>query len=339
MGYSANLVHTSPSKMNISRVWPAGSSPRTPPEMQRIAGVDAGRIVCVFLVVVLHSVWLQNPVAVLCRVAVPFFFVASGYFLRKPTQFFAGTILRPLYRLLPLYVLWTLIYYLFAYATGLVPVNLEIGQVLSGGPAFHLWFLPALGISLAFIPVASRLFGRQLTGFLCVVLAAVALVEGSYHDVLGLSGPARRGATLAAPLFVFIGTVLARQKNLPGLLPSAALTILGFVGLMAEEVWIGHWSHQFLSHDFSIFTYLYGTGAFLLALALPENRLVKTVGQFGPYALGIYLSHVLFLWTFGALLPVQFAWAHVLQIVASFSCALALTLLLSRLPFLRRLVT
>src|SRR5579871_5387502 len=83
----------------------------------RNQGVDAFRYLLAYLVVLLHSLpgnavtadavwpfWLSS----ICRAAVPFFFVASGYFL-KPAPGLAA-VLKPLKRLLPVYAFWFAIY-------------------------------------------------------------------------------------------------------------------------------------------------------------------------------------------------------------------------------------
>src|SRR3954467_7636131 len=96
-----------------------------PEKVRRNFGFDALRIFAAAAVVLLHSTTGPDAthvssrlaaVRIACRFAVPFFFIAAGYFQRDVTRFEFATIARPIKRLLPLYIFWTVIYDLVFYA-------------------------------------------------------------------------------------------------------------------------------------------------------------------------------------------------------------------------------
>lgn len=111
--------------------------------------VDTVRFIAAFCVVAIHIRPLLNYSALgnflfvdgLCRIAVPYFFLVSGYFwARKPTSL--SSQLAFLGRIAILYALWTAIYY---------PVVLEswdmshyLRRVFLTGSYHHLWYYPAL---------------------------------------------------------------------------------------------------------------------------------------------------------------------------------------------------
>lgn len=317
---------------------PADSAPT------RAVGIDAGRIVMAFLVVAVHALPVGGAagfaiVGMLCRCAVPFFFMAAGYFLKVPRRFTATLLLKPLIRLVPIYGFWMLVYYGVAAATGVVPVRLGLRDLLSGGTAFHLWYLPALGIAMVLVPAGILVAGPRATGIVCAVLAGEAIAFGTYHDLLGLPGSAQRGGLLIAPLFVFAGYAVARLEPARSVVLGAGLAALGFATLFGEELAISHRLGVTLaSHDFAFGTVAYGAGAFLLARALAPGRNVSRLATLGRYALGVYVAHVLFVWGLSALsgkiTPVGLIW----RTPTAFGCAMVLTALLRQLPYLRRVV-
>lgn len=88
---------------------------------RRIPSVDIAKFVCALLVVTIHTGPLASYSSLanfelkdcIARVAVPFFFVASGYFLfRKMSEgnFDKGVALRYAARIFRLYVIWTVVY-------------------------------------------------------------------------------------------------------------------------------------------------------------------------------------------------------------------------------------
>ena len=316
---------------------------RAPGARRRIQGIDAGRFVMAFLVVTLHSlprgVTGASIIGMLCRCAVPFFLIASGYLQNPPGRFAGEVLARPLWRLLPIYLFWMVVYYAVAGVSGIRPVHLDVSDLVSGGTAFHLWFLPALGVALVLVPAGVLVVGRRTTGVACAALAAAAIAFSTYHDVLHLPGSARRGGLMVAPLLVFIGHWLARHRVSPALPVAAALAVSGFAVMLCEELWIGHRLGLPLDdHDFSIGTFAYGAGIFLFARALPAGSAAGRLASLGTFALGIYVTHVLFVWGLaaafpGATLP-QVAW----RAPIAFAGALLLTMVLRKIPVLRRTV-
>ena len=316
---------------------------QAPAARPRIQGIDAGRFVMAFLVVTLHSLPHggvdASIVGMACRCAVPFFLIASGYLQKPPERFYADVLTRPLSRLLPIYLFWMVVYYAVAGLSGIRPVHLDVRDLISGGTAFHLWFLPALGVALVLVPSGARVLGLRTTGLACAALAAAAIAFSTYHDVLHLPGSARRGGLMVAPLLVFIGHWLARHRISASLPTAAALAVAGFAVMLCEELWIGHRLGLPLDdHDFSIGTFAYGAGVFLFARALPEGAAVRRLASLGTGALGIYVTHVLFVWGLdavdpGATLP-EVAW----RAPIAFAGALLLTMVLRGIPVLRRTV-
>ena len=147
-------------------------------------GVDVVKCICAFLVCIIHikpfaGDWtgaaplnfaLQNC---LCRIAVPFFFVASGFLLFRKTDFCPeGTDRVKNYCLKTLRLLGTWTFLLFV------------------GNRDHLWYLGALVFATALIGVMMRC-GVKLRTML--IIAAVLYVIGLFGDAYaGFAAPLQR---------------------------------------------------------------------------------------------------------------------------------------------------
>lgn len=270
------------------------------------------------------------------RGAVPFFFISSGYFLSPERKDIVLLMTKPLARLAPVYVFWMLSYFIYLRLYQVVPWNWTIRDLISGGAAFHLWFLPALGVGLALVGVGVRIAGMTITGLICLILAAYSLVNGSYHDALGFSGAASPGRTMIAPAYVFIGLLISRSRRTMKPFPAAISVVLGLALLISEEVLIGLRSTQssLISHDFVLSTFLLGTCLFLLANAITTGPAIARLASLGKTSLGIYVVHMMIVWP----LTSWFGATGLLRsfIVASFAFFLStLTILtLRRISFL-----
>jgi surface polysaccharide O-acyltransferase-like enzyme len=277
----------------------------------------------------------------ICRAAVPFFFITSGYFLARHQRFSVGVVLKPLRRLLPIYIFWMSVYFVFLLVIPIHPWSFGFRDLLSGGTAFHLWFLPALGVALAIVGAGLSLAPSAITGIACAVLAAFALTRGTYHDVLGLHGAASRGGLFVAPLYVYVGTLLAGRRLAFPHWACAAFVLLAYALLFAEEQFIAAHSGlaRPMSHDFTIATFPLGAAMFLFARSIGSSRFIDRFAPLGRASLAIYASHLLFLWLLLPLIGNDSVLRVFASATAAFLLATALGLTLARISFLKRVAT
>lgn len=265
-----------------------------------IYGISASRYGVMYLVVLGHILGqpaFTNDVAglmagTLCRVAVPFFFITSGFFLRPHGRSLVSLVRRPLRQLMPMYVVWTLIYALLLHQWGPPGVVPRLLFLLNGGPAFHLWFLPALCTGLIVAGLAVRLLGVRRALALTALIGAVGLALGAYHDLLGLGGQPRRGGLLMAPLFVTLGVALSRVRRHPSFAVACLLAAAGYALTLAEEWLLSRSLGRFVSHDFLLTTLPYAIGTFLMVQTMPAVAPVRAVARIARLSLPIYLVHL-----------------------------------------------
>ena len=189
------------------------------------------------------------------------------------------------------------------------------------------------------MPVGISVIGFRATVLICAALAVLALALGPYHDILNLSGNPRRGALLLAPSFVILGYSFAIYKT--KISPSIAIVVLiiGLWLIFLEELAISKIANSNVtSHDFLISTYIYGAGVFLLSLSIKNGRIIGYFAKFGALSLGIYVTQLVFLWGFRAIIIVN-AMGDVANLATcAFVCAAALTAALRHFRIFRPII-
>jgi surface polysaccharide O-acyltransferase-like enzyme len=322
----------------------AQKSPLTPSHLNahphtRITGIDAIRILAALAVVFLHAkpfmpmheyggtVYsaLRDIIIQFARFAVPFFFIAAGYFLSRrltPSPESAKKVWPYIRRISAIYMIWLGVYLLFPpnWMGLLIEGNLKpfywhlANSVMTfadnplvfifKSTGVHLWFLPALiaavlmlalaihyRVSGFFLPAAGGLYGLGLLGD--AYSSTPIGLSINQHLLLGLC---------YAPLFVGLGWRLAALVT-PKLSTAILLIACGFAMQFAEASWLSHtYGLPLVSSAFLLGTVPFGLGFMLLGLALPHSVGDRLVGSMGSLILGVYLIHI---WVKNLLLPLD----------------------------------
>lgn len=237
----------------------------------------------------------------LSRFAVPVFFILSAYFwkaeeLDHPIQL----VVRVSRRVGIPFVAWVLI--TIAWKFVFKPSELPdfspggIAMILwTGGPAFHLWFLPALIVGTAITATAGRYLGWPVTLVLTLVLFAFGMMLGAYGPILlQRTFPAWifRTGVLFAPVFLAAGVLLRRHRDTVARLPLwliAAATALFAVTQIAEGLVV--FPGYPMGHDYSLSTLGYGLAVIMLFMRLDLRGAWWAV--LGRATFAAYLIHVL----------------------------------------------
>ena len=268
-------------------------------------GIEIFRVVAAFLVVAIHT----SPLAgysgtadfvftrVIARVAVPFFFMVTGYFVLSK-----GTGVRR-------FLKKTAIIYA-ASAALYLPINVYAGhlqgwglldlvqQVFFEGTFYHLWYLPA---ALLGAWLTSLLMRRTSRGVCAAIVTALyvlgllgdsywGLIEGvpgvssAYNALFALMGYTRNGLFFA-PMFMFLGAEMRMSKR-RGVGFEAAGLVLSFALMLAEALNARALGWQ--RHD-SMYVLLPFVMYFLFALLSRVKGSVRL--PLGSFSLLVYVLH------------------------------------------------
>lgn len=325
----------------------------------RLKRIDVFRLIAIYLVVWAHCQFfddikpeslagkgLELGVVTLMRSTMPFFFIASGYFLggkiieNQPRKFVAAWNYTK--KLLLVFLFWCLVYALENPEAILRLAEKHPLTLLFEGTRLHLWFLVSLMLTVWLFtiwPLDKKGYSFLVFGS---IVFGVGLLGGSYAVTpagLSLDFNTRNGIFFSA-IFFAIGALLRAKR--PQIHPAFAWGLyLSGLAIFALETWFlrVNWSALPIRHDYLLGSVPYGMGMFLVAYsARRETTLDDVLAPHNKYVLGIYVSHMLFL---DILKPLgnfmdPILWGFLFPILV-FGSSLAAVILLSKTP-LRRFV-
>lgn len=260
---------------------------------QNYNAIDLTRFICAILVIMLHvppfgvtdsgTVYHYLNFGIrqyAARTAVPFFFIAAGFFLfRKtsPESFDTGIIKKYVIRVLRLYLIWTVIYLPISayriYESGqgiLYSVARYLRDLVFAGSFTQLWYLKGLAVAVcitavlvqrgvrpvrilaaAFILYMIGLFAQSWYGFIVPLRESAPFVWKVLKLVRMVISTTRNGV-FDGFLFVAIGMCFAYCD----ISVSRRLSFILFavsMGLLFAEVFILESNHYVRAHDMYLF--------------------------------------------------------------------------------------
>lgn len=170
--------------------------------MKTYNSIDVMKFILAILVICIHTNPLQDVMPLinygicqfLARIAVPLFFMASGFFLFLKMDFCKLDVLRIkkyILHVFRLYIIWSIIYIPLIYEDVMLKssninynIASEINNIIMGGSYLHLWFLKAL-VSASILSAVFLLFKISKKNIIKVLifLYAIALIEHSYYGI------------------------------------------------------------------------------------------------------------------------------------------------------------
>ena len=277
----------------------------------RNASLDALRVLSLFGIVTLHVAGggfadnkpLGFVVDELSRFAVPVFFLMSAYFwkdadLAAPLRL-TGKIAQ---RVMPAFAIVLVLTIALRLLEGgrpgfeLTPEGLLL-LLWSGGPAFHLWFLPALVLGSAVVATLMKFTGLLWTLAIALALYTAGTIIGAYSKPLfghGFPFWMDRNGLFFAPIFLVAGIALRRHRaalaDWP--IPAIVAALVAFAALHLAEGYfvVGRYA---LGHDYSLATLGYALSVAVLFMRIELTSPLWSI--LGQATFGAYLIHLLVL--------------------------------------------
>lgn len=201
-------------------------------------GVDFFRIAAAVLVIAIHTSPLETVsgtadfilTRVTARVAVPFFFMASGFFLLSDGCAKTDRLKKFLKKTALIYIVSIVLY---------LPLNIYSGYFLSeelflkilkdlffDGTFYHLWYLPASALGAALVFFTVRGAGYRAAFFIFLLLYFIGLFGDSYYGISENIAPLKafyggvfavsdhtRNGIFFAPLFMLMGGIEREREK------------------------------------------------------------------------------------------------------------------------------
>ncbi|MEE0265598.1 MAG: acyltransferase family protein [Acutalibacteraceae bacterium] len=269
-------------------------------------GIDVIKFLCSVLVFFIHIPLFYAPVdgdlttvqkslnfilqQYVCRLAVPFFFVSSGFFLFKKAlgeKLDVDRVKNYCFKILRLLGMWSVL-------------------LLIGGSG-HLWYLGATAVAVAFISVCLH-FKIKYRYLVVIVglLYILGLIGDSYYGVLEpalgntllrymyaalnlVTGKSRNGLFMGS-VFILIGVYFSQGKVKMKLWTSVVGFIVSMLGMLGELFVLEHYD---IPSDYNMYIFLVPAVFFLFSIACtvklkdrPIYARLRTIGVL------VYFLHV-----------------------------------------------
>lgn len=301
----------------------------------RKIGVDFFRLVGFIAVVALHAKPPGNIFfETVTRFAVPYFFLVAGYFLANRPLDPRATFARQAPRLLTVYFIWLVFYTILHIALFAgSPFKAYFRFLVTGGPAFHLWFIPAL---LAWV-TAFAWAARRMKVLPMLALVAVLYAIGLFFQEFRFKGLAYWICT-SGPFFAGIFIAAGYYINLFNVRVSSAWALaIAAAGMglqFAERLLLLSTGRidTTIAIDYYFGTLPFAVGVFLFALNIgSKSAILNYLSHLGRFTLGFYVIHVTFIWLLSLWIKPQNAIETAMVVVTVVVLSIASTLSLLRL--------
>lgn len=234
-------------------------------------GIDRFRYIAALLIIMIHTSPLEsvNELAdfiltrEVARVAVPFFFMVTGYYVVSNCFSSEGdhgfAITKTLKKLGGLYVALTVVYlplriYSGYYENG-ISIDMVFKDLLFDGTFYHLWYLPAAILGITLLYLLSRRFTWKQGIVIAGILYLIGLLGDSYYGLITGNGVGRvydlmfqvssytRNGIFFAPMFLMMGVAVRKitqskeeKKDVCRRSTVGYLFLVSFIALIMEGI-------------------------------------------------------------------------------------------------------
>ncbi len=301
--------------------------------------LDIAKFICAFFIIAIHTGPLTDisetgnfmVVQILARMAVPLFFIISGFLLfskidgeREWNDYENFAILKhSVFRIIKLYIIWSVIYlplnYILIHQDGITIIGIlrYLRDFFFVGSYYHLWFLPSLIFSEIAVYFLLKHGSMKIALGICGIFYFVGMLGNVYPQILE-NIPyistllniylkifvTMRNGLFFGMVFVAIGAYFAKHKmkiRQTSIIPFVAFMI-SMIGLVVECFMIQ--KYGYMQPLTSMYIMLIPSVSFLfmwlISIQLKEKDMYK-----GMRVLSIlmYVSHIIFVVILNHLFP------------------------------------
>lgn len=281
----------------------------------RNSTIDLAKFIAAFLVVAIHTQFLEDLNSnayfvfnqLICRLAVPFFAACTGYFLCVGGGNKWSSCVRQEKKLVTLYFLWTLLYFLYLLPTWMQTHYLSLTACLGFlksavlcGSYFHLWYVLDIIYSLPVYYLIMRYVHQRWWEPLAIVLWVICALDYGYSwllpptvsTVLAYTG---KGYEMLHSQFVLlpmmlVGAAIAKRRNPLSIKHSIILLLITFTLLVLEGCLLQDHGHREVTRILMILPVTYSLLSLLLVIPLQSS----VAPRLARLSLIIYCVHPMF---------------------------------------------
>lgn len=335
---------------------------------KQYATIDIMKFICALLVICIHTAPFMDIspnvdfflVQIISRLAVPFFFIISGFFVFShidttkswKDEQNLGYIKKYLLRICKIYLIWTIIYLPLTIWDGMkggftfTYVIRYVRDFFINGSYYHLWYLPGLIFASAFVYIMYLKFGKKKTFLTVLILYLVGALYNIFsvsfmdNQLIALYNSlfmTTRNGLFFGSIFVYLGAVCSNFEGYMDKRTCLFATILSF-SAMVIEVYVLK-SFGFMHALASMYVFLVPTVFFLFQYLIQFDIKVHPMYKImRDMSLLMYVSHIIFVTIFAVFVPTWNSLIIYIGVVIATGCfSYAVLYLSKRFPILRHL--
>jgi len=308
----------------------------------RNQSLDVAKFVCAILVVTIH-IWSREGLLYyipngIARIAVPFYFITSGYLLIDKFSDRFSSIRSYILKYFIVYIFWSAVFLLITYREPVGNINSYkdffkyIHRFIVSGSYIHLWFFPALIYSLLIYLIVHKLklniYVILLVSLLFYTLGCLTdtygfFVNQQYYLIYQLLFFTTRNALFFGFPFFLIGTLI--KKNIFSIEKQRLLQIIVlFFILLIIEVFLYQpmvWQHADMRFSLIVLV----PAMFLYVVQhLQSVKFPSYIVKIASFNFSIYLLHMVFYEFISYFLVLH--WLYLFFFCVIFSLIFALTI-------------
>lgn len=274
-------------------------------------GIDEFRFIAAFLVILAHVGPLANINStanyiltdIISRIAVPFFFMVTGYFVLSKGLENKELFNQYIKKIVKLYILVILIFLPFnIYKGDFNNLNIIEGikAIFLDGTFYHLWYFPSLILGLYITRFILQKIPKNFQAIMVIFLYIIGLLGDSYYGltlqntfllniynvIFSVFSYTRNGLFLT-PIFLYMGYKLSSNQKPITLSKNTVFFILSFSLMIFEGLILKNFNY---SRHTSMYIMLIPTMYFLLTLLCRSGQARKSLRDITLY---MYIFHPL----------------------------------------------
>ena len=311
--------------------------------MNRNNGIDLFKLIGAFFVMCLHTSYgslnqeYVDNLRLFSRWAIPFFFIATGFFLgnkfeNKSLDF--KRIQKNVIALISILIVSSIIYIPIDFITG--NFYIKITNILTG-TYFHLWFIGSLLTGYIFIWYLYYIKMNKLLPIISIFIIILALFTDSYDQFINKNIGFDMFRFLLSVPFMYIGIIISKKRiNIRRYKFLIGLVFIGLIIQYAEaELFLNLFKYEKYTHQFLIGTIVIAIALSLFLVSSNLNIRDNIFSQWGKeHSLFIYLYHpiiYLITWTvLERLIPNYYDSIKIFSPLIGFAIILTFSIVLNR---------
>lgn len=289
----------------------------------RNIAIDLCKYVASLMIIGIHTRLLTDvnetlgfiTTQVICRLAVPFFALTTGYYLaralsdnKKPRIIIFK---EQWYKIIKIYIVWSVLYFLF-----ILPQYIDGGLIslikwytidtILHGSHYHLWYLLALIFSLPLFYLIWNKSRKHLLLCVAILLYSTYVMQYAYQSILSLSiispiviingySPAfLSGIGIIVPYLIMGGFLSCIPKirissTIAGIITILLTLIVVYEALTLKSNGVQQWTYLFSSPLPAIFAFISA-----LQTSFSHQTIRKIAPKLGRISLIVYCIHPMF---------------------------------------------